>query len=115
MAPLVTADDLADALGMATPAADPELVTVADAADTWLVQYLKRTDADGTPIDHSQHAYCKRAALELSVELWQSATAAGGQPVSVEFAPTPYQLGLSLLRKVSGAIAPCRDTASMVG
>jgi hypothetical protein len=111
---LVTAAELATALGM--PAAtDPRLTEAADAADTWLIQYLRATDADGNPIDHDQHSYDRQAALTVAVEIWQSATAAGGQSVAADFSPAPYQTGAPLLRRVSGLIAPCRATQGMVG
>ena len=49
------------------------------------------------------------------MEIWQSATAAGGQGVGVDLMPAPYQMGAPLLRKVSGLIAPCRAVQGMVG
>lgn len=110
MTALVTADELAVALGLPTPTdEDSPLNVCADAASSWLVQYL-------TPdVDHSEHAYCRRAALEVAVNMWQSATAAGGQPVNADFTPAPYQMGASLLRRVAGIIAPCRPASGLVG
>jgi hypothetical protein len=113
--PLVTGDELAAALGKPVPNTDPVVDECAEAADTWLVQYLKPTDADGTPIDHTTHQYDRRAALRVAVETWQAGKSAGGQPVSADFAPAPYTLGNSLIRMVSGLIAPCRDVGSLVG
>jgi hypothetical protein len=113
--PLVTADDLAAALGKPVPCVEKTVIEVASAADTWLVQYLRADDADGNPIDHSTHDYCKRAALRVAVETWSASVSAGGQPVSNDFQPTPYALGNTLLRMVAGLIAPCRDTGSLIG
>ena len=104
---LVTASELAQALGMPL-STNPALDEVAAAADTWLARFL-------TPTDHSSHEYCKRAALEVAVNMWSSPTAAAGQPVGIDFQPGPYQMGPSLIRKVSGLIAPCRSVAGMVG
>lgn len=110
MTALVTADELAVALGLPTPTDEDSPLTVcADAASSWLVQYLTRD------VDHSEHSYCRRAALEVSVNMWQSATAAGGQPVNIDFTPAPYTMGASLLRRVAGIIAPCRPASGLVG
>jgi hypothetical protein len=113
--PLVTADELAAALGKPVPNTDPAVDACADSADTWLVQYLRPADAAGVPIDHSTHNYCRSAALRVAVETWQARKSAGGQPVSADFQPAPYTLGNSLLRMVSGLIAPCRDVGNLIG
>jgi hypothetical protein len=113
--PLVNADDLAAALGKPVPCNEPAVIEVANAADTWLVQYLTDVDADGNPIDHSTHDYCKRAALRVAVETWSASVSAGGQPVSNDFQPSPYALGNTLLRMVAGLIAPCRDVKGLIG
>lgn len=107
--PLVTADDVARVLGMPTPTANPDVATAATGADEWLTAFL-------TPdIDHTAHAACRSAALEVAVNMYQAARTAGGQPVNADFTPAPYQMGASLLRRVSGMVAPCRDVAGMVG
>lgn len=107
--PLVTADELAATLGMPVPTTNADVASVAAAADTFLTPYL-------TPgVDHTTHDADRRAALEIAVNMYQSAKSAGGQPVSVDFTPAPYQMGASLMRRVSGIIAPCRDVAGMVG
>lgn len=112
---LVTGDELASALGMPVPNTNTSVDSCAAAANDWLVQYLRPTDADGNPIDHSQHPYCRKGALRVAVETWSASVSAGGQPVSNDFQPAPYALGNSLLRMVSGIIAPCRDVNSLVG
>jgi len=113
--PLVTADELALTLGYPTPTGDPTIIEVANAADQWTTYYLTPTDTAGDPIDHTQHDYCRRAALEVAVNMMQSASAAGGQPVAADFTPAPYQMGASLLRRISGIVGPCRDVMGMVG
>lgn len=109
MAPLVTADELAAALAMPVPTTNSDVVAAASAADEWLAQFLT------AGVDHSQHGYCRRAALEVSVNMYQSARAAGGQSVSVDGTPAPYVMGASLVRRVSGIIGPCRAVSGMVG
>ena len=107
--PLVTPDELAVTLGYPAPTGDPTIIEVANAADQWTIVYL-------TPnIDHTAHDYCRRAALEVAVNMMQSASAAGGQPVAADFTPAPYQMGASLMRRISGIVGPCRDVNGMVG
>jgi hypothetical protein len=107
--PLVTAAELADALTLPPTSVTNVVAECAAASDGWLRQYL-------TPgADHSEHPWCRKAALRVAVETWSASKSAGGQPVSNDFAPTPYALGNSLLRMVAGIIAPCRDTSGMVG
>ena len=109
VAPLVTADELAAALGMPTPNTNADVAASVDAANGWLVGFLT---AD---VDHADHAYCKRAALEIAVNMFQSPKAAGGQPVNADFTPAPYAMGASLMRRISGIVGPCRAVGSMVG
>lgn len=109
MAVLVTPDELAAVLGMPVPNVNPDVVASCDAANAWLVKFL-------TPdVDHSAHAYCKRAALEISVSMFQSPKSAGGQPVNADFTPAPYAMGASMMRRVSGMVGPCRAVSGMVG
>lgn len=109
MAVLVTPDELAAVLGMPVPSTNPDVVASCDAANAWLAKFL-------TPdVDHSAHAYCKRAALEISVSMFQSPKSAGGQPVNADFTPAPYAMGASMLRRVSGMVGPCRAVSGMVG
>ena len=112
MAALVTADELARALGMPTPSTNPAVSACAEAADAWIRHYLTAEDATDP---HDAHAWDRQGALEVAVNLWQSAKSAGSQPVSADFTPAPYTLGPSLIRRVSGVIAPCRDVTGMVG
>lgn len=50
------------------------------------------------------------AILVVSVEVFQSRTAPGGQIEGVDFAPTPYRMGRSLFNRVSGLLGPYIDT-----
>lgn len=54
------------------------------------------------------------AVLAVSVEVFQSRTAAGGQIEGVDFAPSPFRLGRSLFNRVSGLLGPYIDVESMV-
>jgi hypothetical protein len=49
------------------------------------------------------------AMYVVSTEIFQSRTASGGQIEGVDFAPTPYRMGRSLLNRVSGLLAPFMD------
>ena len=53
------------------------------------------------------------AVYVVSTEIFQSRTAAGGQIEGVDFAPTPYRMGRSLLNRVSGLLAPFMDQDSL--
>lgn len=64
--------------------------------------------------------YASNAAIEsaitiVSVEVFQSITAAGGQIEGVDFQPTPYRMGRSLANRVAALLSPYRDAAGMVG
>lgn len=49
------------------------------------------------------------AVYVVSTEIFQSRTASGGQIEGVDFAPTPYRMGKSLMSRVSGLLAPYLD------
>lgn len=49
------------------------------------------------------------AIYVVSTEIFQSRTASGGQIEGVDFAPTPYRMGRSLMSRVSGLLAPYMD------
>ena len=54
------------------------------------------------------------AVLAVSVEVFQSRTASGGQIEGVDFAPSPFRLGRSLFNRVSGLLGPYLDVETMV-
>jgi hypothetical protein len=54
------------------------------------------------------------AILAVSVEVFQSRTAAGGQIEGVDFAATPYRMGRSLTNRCIGLLGDLVDTRSMV-
>jgi hypothetical protein len=53
------------------------------------------------------------ATTIISVEIFQSITAAGGQIEGVDFNPTPYRMGRSLASRVYSLIAKYVEVGSM--
>jgi hypothetical protein len=54
------------------------------------------------------------AIYAVSIEVFQSRTAAGGQIEGVDFASTPYRMGRSLLNRVIGLLGNYVEVESMV-
>ena len=83
-------------------ASDDELNAVIDATEAALMPHL-------TDEDHTGHPNCKEAALGMSVQVWQSRHAPGGQMVGVDLNPqsTPHLLGPGLLMRFQGLLDPC--------
>jgi hypothetical protein len=54
------------------------------------------------------------AVLVVSVEVFQSRVAPGGQIEGVDFAPTPYRMGRSLFNRCVGLLGPYIDVESIV-
>ena len=54
------------------------------------------------------------AVLTVSVEVFQSRVAAGGQIEGVDFASSPYRMGRSLTNRVSSLLTPYIDTDSVL-
>jgi hypothetical protein len=50
----------------------------------------------------------------ISVEIFQSRIAAGGQIEGIDFQATPYRMGRSLLNRVMGILGSYVDVESMV-
>jgi len=53
------------------------------------------------------------AVTIVSVEVFQSITAAGGQIEGVDFQPSPYRMGRSLQNRVIGLLSPYIDVETM--
>ena len=53
------------------------------------------------------------AVTIVSVEIFQSITAAGGQIEGVDFTPSPYRMGRSLQNRVIGLLSPYVDVETM--
>ena len=61
------------------------------------------------------NASIESAIYAVSIEVFQSRTAAGGQIEGVDFAATPYRMGRSLLNRVIGLLGNYIDVDTMVG
>jgi hypothetical protein len=105
---LITGTALASTLGLTYADDSATFDQVADAADETVSSLL-------TPRDHSGHARCVEAATAVAVEIFQSRTAAGGQPVALDFTGSSYRLSVWLTRRVASLTAGCQDVAGMVG
>lgn len=61
------------------------------------------------------NASIESAIYAVSIEVFQSRTAAGGQIEGVDFASSPYRMGRSLLNRVVGLLGNYIDVDTMVG
>lgn len=59
------------------------------------------------------NAAVESAVTVVSVEVFQSRTAPGGQIEGVDFAPTPFRMGRSLYNRVSGLLGSLVDVGSI--
>jgi len=74
------------------------------------VAYL--SGADAATLYASTDAV-ESAVTIVSVEIFQSITAAGGQIEGVDFTPSPYRMGRSLQNRVIGLLSPYVDVETM--
>lgn len=63
---------------------------------------------------YATSAPIESAVLAVSVEVFQSRVAAGGQIEGVDFASTPYRMGRSLTNRVSTLLMPYLDVETVV-
>lgn len=63
---------------------------------------------------YAGNAAIESALLAVSVEVFQSRVAAGGQIEGVDFASTPYRMGRSLTNRVSTLLMPYLDVETVV-
>jgi hypothetical protein len=63
---------------------------------------------------YANSAPIESAILAVSVEVFQSRVAAGGQIEGVDFASTPYRMGRSLTNRVSTLLMPFLDVETVV-
>ena len=71
--------------------------------------------AADTYVDWTTDSAIQTAALEISVDIWQSRQVSSTGGSSPDFQPSPYRMGNSLLARVRGLIAHALDPQSMVG
>ena len=101
--------------------------TITDYGSTWIqfalagAEQLKRSVvpagllAGPTSVDYSTVDAVKEAALTIAVDMWTNRLAPGGQPQGVDFTPSPYRMGRTLMQRVIGLLAPYLDTRGIVG
>jgi hypothetical protein len=63
---------------------------------------------------YANSAPIESAVLAVSVEVFQSRVAAGGEIQGVDFASTPYRMGRSLTNRVSTLLMPFLDVETVV-
>tara|TARA_R110000868_G_scaffold135518_1_gene348100 strand:- start:9445 stop:10026 length:582 start_codon:yes stop_codon:yes gene_type:complete len=86
--------------------ADRGLYTIIPSGTATLDGYSAATLYANTPA-------IKSALLVVSTEIFQSITASGGQIEGVDFTPTPFRMGRSLMNRVIGLLSPFMDVDSM--
>ena len=79
---------------------------------------LENVIPSGVAVPNSPTSYVGVAAVEsallvVSVEVFQSRTAPGGQIEGVDFAPSPYRMGRSLYNRVAGLLGAYVDVESI--
>lgn len=78
-----------------------------------VVPYGKVTGPETTSWE-DYDAICM-AALMIAVDIFQAKTAPSGGATAIDFQPSPYKMGISLLSRVKGLLAPYMATGGMVG
>ena len=89
---------------------DAQLTTLAKQT---VVPYGKVTGPENTTWE-DYDAICM-AALLVAVDIFQAKTAPSGGATAIDFQPAPYKMGMSLLSRVKGLLAPYIATGGMVG
>lgn len=87
--------------------ADVDQIAIIPSGTTYLSGYDAATIYASNPAVYE-------AIIVVSVEIFQSITAAGGQIEGVDFQPTPYRIGRSLLNRVVGILGKSLDTGAML-
>ena len=89
-------------------------LVAADQIETPVIPAGTATLDGGSAADiYAGVAPIKSALLVVSTEIFQSITAAGGQIEGVDFAPTPYRMGRSLMNRVIGLLSPFIDVETI--
>ena len=78
-----------------------------------VVPYGKVTGPENTTWE-DYDAICM-AALLVAVDIFQAKTAPSGGAVAVDFQPSPYKMGQSLLSRVKGLLAPYMSVGGFIG
>jgi hypothetical protein len=92
-------------------------------AGTTVTDYVKhaiipngKAVAQGFNLDYYDGiAAIEKAVIALAVEIFQAILTTGGTAQALDFTPSPYRLGRTLLYKVTGLISKYMDERGMVG
>lgn len=103
----VTAINSENEFAYAKTNADVDQIAIIPSGTTYLSGYDAATIYASNPAVYE-------AIMVVSVEIFQSITAAGGQIEGVDFQPTPYRMGRSLLSRVIGILGRSLDTGAML-
>jgi hypothetical protein len=103
----VTAINSENEFSYAKTNADVDQIAIIPSGTTYLSGYDAATIYASNPAVYE-------AIIVVSVEIFQSITAAGGQIEGIDFQPTPYRMGRSLLNRVVGILGRSLDTGAML-
>ena len=103
----VTAINSENEFSYAKTNADVDQIAIIPSGTTYLSGYDAATIYASNPAVYE-------AIIVVSVEVFQSITAAGGQIEGIDFQPTPYRMGRSLLSRVIGILGRSLDTGAML-
>ena len=110
MSNLTTLAELKAALGVGGLYDDNELTQCVTAANNIVTSYLKATVTSPETIPEIQ-----QAALQVAMAIWSARTSPNGEQVGLDYAPSPYKLGRSLISRVSGLLTGYLDPGVYVG
>lgn len=106
MPTIITATQLRDVLGVSENLFDDEyLDQIIDTAEGVILPMLQELETG----DYSDDARVQSAIYTVSVEVFQSRVAPGGQIEGVDFTPSPFRMGRSLWNRVSGLLGALVD------
>ena len=90
-------------------------VTAANDPYHLIVPYGKASGVDTKQTSYATTPAVREAAMMLAVDIWQARQTPATGGTAVDFQPSPYKMGRSLMSRVQGLIAPYTSPRSMVG
>ena len=90
-------------------------VTANDDPYHLIVPYGKASGVDTKQTSYATTPAVREAAMMLAVDIWQARQTPATGGTAVDFQPSPYKMGRSLMSRVQGLIAPYTSPRSMVG
>jgi hypothetical protein len=90
-------------------------VTASDDPYHLIVPYGKASGVDTKQTSYVTTPAVREAAMMLAVDIWQARQTPATGGTAVDFQPSPYKMGRSLISRVQGLIAPYVGPRSMVG